>query len=179
MGPNTPTSQLVEVAFRVFSNWNLVKEENEDKRWTTAVWMNGPCPQRETCRPPAKLGPSQCTYCKIEGMLWLSPEREGLSSPPFLSAPSSQRKGLVGPRGSPAGSSKHHPNLPWGALDYFRSKGRASLIFVLIPEPHFRCWQPEGVPLSKREYIIKVSSRKKDTRKSHPGNGQNGAPLTF
>ena len=81
-----------------------------------------------------------------EGMLWLSPEREGLSSPPFLSAPSSQRKGLMGPGGSPTGSSKHHPNLPWGALDYLRSKGRTNWIFVLYQSHTFGVDNPKVFP---------------------------------
>ena len=155
-----------------------MEEENEDKKWTTPGMGNDSHPQHGTWRSPAKLTPSQRAYWErgifVKGMLQLFPEREGLNSTAFLSAPSSQRRELVGPGGSPTVSSKHHLNLSWGALFYLRNKWRTNWIFVRY-QIHSSCWQLQGVPLSKREHNVKWISGKKDTRKSDPGNAKIGS----
>ncbi|XP_049759430.1 uncharacterized protein LOC126086793 [Elephas maximus indicus] len=89
-GPQTPLSELVEEAFKVFNNREKAEEEERDKSLDRraqllAAVIQGPCQgnlrrpgplqvrgqrDRPWSRPsglPAKLGPQQCAYCKREG----------------------------------------------------------------------------------------------------------------
>lgn len=69
VGLNTPTSQLVEVAFRVLSTQDMVKEEKEDKKQPTPGMGECPLSPAWSMQAPREAGTESMHLLQERGTL--------------------------------------------------------------------------------------------------------------